>query len=94
MPATAEQNLDVILENCDFEEKNDVTKAQKLVTAAYRFLAQTPTAQTEQGSSLQMNHDMVKALLERAQQFIELKKSERGSNGSVRFLSASDGFRR
>lgn len=92
MPASAEQNLNVILENCDFEEKNDITKAKRLITAAYRFLAQTPAAQSEQGNSLQMNHATVQDLLQRAQQFVEYK--QRQSSGGVRFLSAADGFRR
>lgn len=92
MPATPDQNLDVLLDNADFEEQDSLSKAQRFVSAAKRYLLQTPQAQSEQGASLTMNLAEVRALMQRAQQFIDIKK--RQTSGAVRFLSAAEGFRR
>lgn len=92
MAFSVDEILDDLLDNADFEEQASVSRAQKFVTAANRFLLLTPQQQQDQGSSIQMPLDKVENMLRRAQQFIEVKSSTASSN--VRFLSAAEGFRR
>lgn len=93
MPATVDEVLDDLIDNADFEEVSSVAKARTFATAAKRFLILNPQAQSDQGSSLTMSVAQVENLLKRAQLYIS-QTTASTSAGAVRFLSASQGFRR
>lgn len=90
MAAQVDEVLDDLLDNADFEEEDSLEKARKFVTAAKRFLILSPQTQADQGSSLTMSVQQIENMLRRAQEFVR----SAAATGSVRFLSASEGFRR
>jgi hypothetical protein len=93
MACTIDEVYDDLLNNADFEELSSVTKARAFATAAKRFLILSPQQQTDQGSSMTISVNQIENLLRRAQQFIE-QSNRSAAGGSVRFLSAAEGFRR
>ena len=93
MPATLDEVYDALVDNADFEEVASVAKAKLFATAASRFLILSPQSQSDQGSSLTMSVAQIENLLKRARGYIDQNASG-ASNANVRFLSASQGFRR
>lgn len=92
MPVTIDEVIDNLLEHADFEEVGSVAKAAEFVTAAKRFFILSPEAQADQGTMLRVSVQQIENLLNRAQQYIEANSGAGGPR--VRFLSASEGFRR
>lgn len=92
MAINIDQITDDLLDNADFEEVSSVTKAKAFITAAKRFLILTPAAQSDQASSLSISVEGIERLYRRAQQYVDNSSASNGSR--VRFLSASEGFRR
>ena len=90
---TLDTVTDTILENADFEEQSSVSKARAFVTAAKQYLILSPQSQSEHGTSMTINTDQIERMMTRAQQFLERRAANSGSS-SVRFLTASEGFRR
>jgi len=88
--ATIVSNLN---DNASFEEDSSVTKAQAFVTAAKRYLLFAPQTQSDQGSSLTMSVQQIENLMQQARQYVTANSTSAGA-AKVRFLSASDGFRR
>jgi hypothetical protein len=81
--------IDDLIANADFEETRSVSKAQAFVTAATRYIILTPQSQSDQGSSLAMPMAQIENLMARARSYIAASDGSR-----VRFLSASEGFKR
>lgn len=95
MPATVDEVIDDLIDYADFESVGSVSRAQTFVTAAKRFLILSPQQQSDQGSSLTMSVAQIEKMMHRAQQFIDQKSTVTSAASSrVRFLSASEGFRR
>lgn len=94
MPSTIDEIYDALDTNADFEETGSVTKAKAFITAATRYLVLSPNSQSDQGSSLTINAAQIEALLQRARAFVAASSSSSASTSKVRFLSASEGFRR
>ena len=88
--ATIVSNLN---DNADFEEVGSVSKAQSFVTAAKRFLLFSPQTQSDEGSSLTMSVTQIENLMQQARNYITANATDSGA-AKVRFLSASEGFRR
>ncbi len=91
---TQQELRDALHDNADFEEADSVSKAKAFVTAAVRFLTLEPVNQADQGSSLQMAAQQINDQLKRARAFIAASESNSAAKTRVRFLSASQGFRR
>lgn len=87
---TLSEIVDSLLENADFEEEGSVTKAKAYAIAAKRYLSIAPQSQSDQGSSMSMDTAQIRAMLTRAQLFIESNKSD-GSR--VRFFGFSSDYR-
>lgn len=88
--ATIVSNLN---DNADFEESGSVTKAHAFVTAAKRFLLFSPQTQSDEGSTLTMSVTQIENMMNQARNFITANSTASGA-AKVRFLSASQGFRR
>jgi hypothetical protein len=80
-----------LLANADFEEVGSVSKAKAFVTAAKRWLIMRPNTAAHQGNSLSLNADIVKEMMDRAQNFIAVNNT--GASGNVLFLGVN-GFTR
>ena len=89
--------LDAILESLndysDYEEVGSVARARSYVTAARRFL-QLPSTSSEQGSSMGYTPQVIQQEIATARAFIDANTSTSSGGSAVRFLSASEGFRR
>ena len=91
VPKTLDEVVDALLENADFEATGSVSKARAVMTAAHRYFILAPKNAADQGSQLAINGAEVSAMLQRARQVVSENATTRGS---VRFLTASEGFRR
>jgi len=92
--ATLTEILDALNDYADYEEVGSVARARMYVTAARRFL-QLPTSSAEQGSSLGYTPEMIQTEIALARTYIASSVTPTTSGqSSVRFLSASEGFRR
>ena len=91
--ATLDEIVDALNDFSDYEEVGSVSRAKSYVTAARRFL-QLPTSSSEQGSSLGYTPAMIQQEIALARAYIAANDTATSSNGAVRFLSASEGFRR
>lgn len=80
--------------NLDFEETFSVAKARSFITAAKKLLYLLPLSASDQGSSLTHNIAQIEAMMRRAQQYVDAQTAAADGGGRVRFLSASEGFRR
>lgn len=90
---TIDEIIDDVLDNADFEEESSVSRARAFITAAKRYMLISPQSQTDQGSSMTMSVAQIESMVRRAQQFVDVK-STAAATSQVRFLSASEGFRR
>lgn len=92
--ATVDQILDALNDYSDFEELGSAARARSFITAARRFLA-LPSTSADQGSSMGYTPDMVRREMEVARAFVQANPSPSSADNSrVRFLVASEGFRR
>lgn len=94
MPTTIDVVIDALTDNADFAATSDVTKAKAFVTAAIQYLVLSPASQSDQGTSLSIAPETIRALMNKAQQLIDSEGSSTAETSRVRFLSASRGFRR
>lgn len=95
MPTTIDTVIDALTDNADFAATNDVTKARAFLTAAIQYLILSPASQSDQGTSLSIAPETIRALMNQAKQLVDAAGAVTSSaNASVRFLSASQGFRR
>jgi hypothetical protein len=90
---TVDEVLDDLLNNADFEEQSSVTKARSFITAAKRYLILSPQSQADQSSSMTISTAEIRSMIQRAQQYVS-RYDRINNGGGVRFLSASEGFRR
>ena len=94
MPAaTLDQILDALNDFSDYEEVGSVSRARSYVTAARRFL-QLPSTSSDRGSALGYTPELIQAEIAVARAFIDANTSTSSGSSAVRFLSASEGFRR
>jgi len=93
MAATVTQILDDLSDYSDFEEVGSVARAKTFITACRRFLA-LPASQSDQGSSLGYTPQLIANELEFARRYVAANDTSSSAASSVRFLSASEGFRR
>ena len=93
MAATVDEILDALLDYADYEEVGSVARARTYLTACRRFLS-LPASQSDQGSSLGYTPQYVQGELDFARRYIAANDTATNSSSSVRFLSASQGFRR
>lgn len=92
--ATITQILDDLNDYADYEALGSVSRAKSFITAAVRFLG-TPQSESDQGSSSSFSHDSVEKLLAHARHYVATNDTANAASSSaVRFLSASEGFRR
>ncbi|MEM1224602.1 MAG: hypothetical protein AAGJ40_02835 [Planctomycetota bacterium] len=96
MATTLDEVYESLDANADFEEVGSVAKAKAFATAATKFLFLSPQSQADQGSSMTISVQQVENLLHRARAFVDGYGTDGAvsSRGGVRFLSASEGFRR
>jgi hypothetical protein len=95
MPTTIDTVIDQLTDNADFAATSDVAKARLFLTAAIQFLILSPASQGDQGTSMSIAPETVRALMNKAQQLVDAAASVTSStNASVRFLSAKQGFRK
>ena len=93
MAATIDEILDALSDNADFEEVGSVARARSFITAARRFLS-LPSSQSDQGSSLVYTPQVVQQEMAIARQYVAANQTPTAATSQVRFLSASEGFRR
>jgi len=94
MPAaTLTEILDAINDFSDYEEVGSVQRARSYVTAARRFL-QLPSTSSDQSSALGYTPQLIQAEIATARAFIDANANLSSGSSAVRFLSASEGFRR
>lgn len=91
--ATLTEILDALNDYSDYEEVGSVARARSYVTAARRFL-QLPSTSSEQGSSLGYSPEHIQNEIAVARAYIAANATSTADNSAVRFLSASEGFRR
>lgn len=89
MAADIDEVTNDLLDAADFEEQGSVAKAKAFITHATRYLILHPTSQSDQGTSMAIDPKTVESLLIRAREFVSGRQGAK-----VRFLSASEGFRR
>lgn len=90
---TVTEILDDLGDYADYEEVNSVARARTYMTACRRFLA-LPSSQSDQGSALGYSSQFIQQELEFARRWIAQNDTSSRSQGSSRFLSAREGFRR
>lgn len=90
---TVDQILDALNDYSDWEETGSVSRANSYITAARRFLA-LPSSQSFQSSSMGMSPQFVSQQMDAARAFIQTADTNNAANTRIRFLSASEGFRR
>ena len=88
--ATVQNDL---LDYCDFEEQDSVSRAKSYITAANRWLTIVAASSSNQGSSLTRNVQQVQQMIARAQSFVAAKDTASAGKSRVRFLSVNQGFR-
>jgi hypothetical protein len=91
--ATLEEILDALNDNADYDKVGSVSRAWDYVVAARRFL-QLPSSSAEQGSSLGYTPAAIQEQITKAEAYIAANAATSSGSSSVRFLSASEGFRR
>lgn len=91
--ATLESILDSLNDYSDYEEVGSVERAHSYVTAARRFL-QLPSSSSEQGSSMGYTPAAIQDEIANARAYIAANAAATPGSSAVRFLSASEGFRR
>jgi len=91
--ATLSEILEALNDYADYDRVGSVDRAWEYVIAARRFL-QLPTSSSEQGSSLGYTPEAMQEQIAKAEAWIAAYRSNSSGTGSVRFLSASEGFRR
>lgn len=92
MAAQIDEIIDNLLDNADFEEAASVSKAAAFITAAKRFFILSPEQQADQGTMLRVSVQQIENIMRRAQQYVDVNSGTSGPR--VRYLSASEGFRR
>lgn len=91
---TLQDLRDALWDNADFEESGSVAKARAYITAATRWLSLEASSQSDQGSSLGFSVQQLENRLRRAERYVSANQSTTANTARVRFLSASQGFRR
>lgn len=90
MEYTTESLQQSILDNADWVESASPAKAQAFATAVMRWLAISPEAMSDQGSSLTLGRDQLADLRREALQFVAANTA----GGAVRHLGVGGQFRR
>lgn len=90
---TVSELLEAIGDYADYEELASVSRARIYLTACRRFLA-LPSSQSDQGSAMGYTPQVIQQELEFVRRWIAQNDTSSRGGGSVRFLSAGEGFRR
>lgn len=93
MAATVDQICDAITDFADYEEVRSTDRARKYITACRRFLS-LPANSSSGGGSLGYNQATIQAELDYARRWLAANDAATTAGTTVRFLSASEGFRR
>lgn len=95
MPTTIDTVIDQLTDNADFAATSDVAKAKLFLTAAIQYLILSPASQSDQGTSMSIAPETIRALMNQAKQLVDAAGTVTSASGaSVRFLSAKQGFRK
>lgn len=90
---TVDEILDALNDYSDYEQVGSVDRAQSYITAARRFLS-LPSSQSFTNSSMSMSPQFIETQIDTARAFIQANQPDSSGTAKVRFLSASEGFRR
>lgn len=96
MAATIDELFDLMQDNADYSASDSLSKARAYETALIQYMSITPSAQSDQGSSLSYDLATCQFLLSRVTSYIREKQSalaQSSASSSVRFLSAREGWR-
>jgi hypothetical protein len=91
--ATLEEILEAINVYADYDRVGSVEHAEFYLEACRRFL-HLPSSSSEQGSSVAYSLQYIQSEIADARAYIAANKQTSSGSSSVRFLSASEGFRR
>jgi hypothetical protein len=93
MAESLDTTINALIDNADFEEVNSLAKAKAFITAAKRYLISAPRmASDHQGHSQQTNPEQVKAMMDKASEFVSANETS-STSSSVRFLGVGGDFR-
>lgn len=91
--ATLIDILDALNDYSDYEEVGSVSRARSFITAARRWL-QLPSSSSEQGSAMGYTPAVIQQEISTARAYVAANDTSSSGSGSVRFLTAREGFRR